>query len=130
MHWSLHKITLDYNNEVFHAYTGKTVLVTNTDGDEYAQNNLTVRIDRPAVIDNKDITCSWGNGKFSDNIRLKFKVFVSDTTLNNSQHCERCEGGVEKVLRRPGIQKKEDSNLEEMIKQKVMQEYNANDVFW
>jgi len=120
-------IIWDYEN--FHANTtGKTVLVNNTDGDEYAQDTITVNIDRPADIDDKDIICSWENGKFSDTITLQFKVYVLGNS-NNSQHCDKCQHGVQLKLKRPGIQKKEDINLEEKIKQKVMREYNVADVF-
>ena len=68
-----YSIIWDY--EHFHANTtGKTVLVNNTNGDEYAQDTITVNIDNPADIDDKDIICSWENGKFSDTITLQFKV--------------------------------------------------------
>ena len=113
-------IIWDYEN--FHANTtGRTVLVNNTDGDEYAQDTITVNIDNPADIDDQDIICSWENGKFSDTITLQFKVYVPDN-LDNSQHCVSCEGGVQLKLKRPEIQKKEDINLEEEIKQKVKKE--------
>merc|ERR1719225_824435 len=122
--------TIIWDFENFNANTtGKTVLVNNTDGDEYAQDTITVTIDNPADIDDKDIICSWENGKFSDTITLQFKVYVRDE-LDNSQYCEEeCEGGVQLKLKRPEIQKKEDINLEEKIKQKVMREYNVGDVF-
>ena len=120
-------IIWDYEN--FNANTsGKTVLVNNTDGDEYAQDTITVNISRPLEIDDKDIICSWENGKFSDTITLQFKVYVPDNS-NNSQHCDKCQHGVQLKLKRPEIQKKEDINLEEKIKQKVMREYNVADVF-
>ena len=118
-------IIWDYEN--FHANTtGKTVLVNNTDGDEFAQDTITVNIDNPADIDDKDIICSWENGKFSDTITLQFKVYVPD--MENSQHCEdECDGAVRLKLKRPEIQKKEDINLEEEIKQKVLREHNVGD---
>ena len=120
-------IIWDYEN--FHANTtGKTVLVNNTDGDEYAQDTITVNIDNPADIDDRDIICSWENGKFSDTITLQFKVYVPDD-LENSEHCETCEHGIQLKLKRPEIEKKEDVNLEETIKQKVIREYNVTDVF-
>jgi len=123
------KYTIIWDFENFHANTtGKTVLVNNTDGDEYAQDTITVNIERPLENDDKDIICSWENGKFSDTITLQFKVFVLDNT-DNSQHCDKCQHGVQLKLKRPGIQKKEDINLEEKIKQKVMREYNVADVF-
>ena len=103
--------------------------MNNTDGDEYAQDTITVNIDRPADIDDKDIICSWENGKFSDTITLQFKVYVPAYYSDNSQHCDKCQHGVHLKLKRPGIQKKEDINLEEKIKQKVMREYNVADVF-
>merc|ERR1719411_1479352 len=91
-------IIWDYEN--FHANTtGRTVLVNNTAGDEFAQDTITVNIDNPADIDDQDIICSWENGKFSDTITLQFKVYIPD---NNSAHCENeCEGGVELRLKRP-----------------------------
>ena len=86
-------IIWDYEN--FNANTsGKTVLVNNTDGDEYAQDTITVNIDRPADIDDKDIICSWENGKFSDTIGLQFKVYVFDNS-ENSQHCDKCVHGAQ-----------------------------------
>merc|ERR1712183_909265 len=122
--------TIIWDFENFHANTtGKTVLVNNTDGDEFAQDTITVNIDNPIDIDDKDIICSWENGKFSDTITLQFKVYVPD---NNSQHCEdECGGQGDDQLRlkRPEIQKKEDINLEEKIKQKVMRENNVGEVF-
>jgi len=122
-----YEIIWDYENS--HANTtGKTVLVNNTDGDEYAQDTITVNIDNPGYIDDKDIICSWENGKFSDTITLQFKVYVPDK-LDNSQHCGRCEGDVQLKLKRPEIQKKEDNNLDEKIKQKVMREYGVTDVY-
>lgn len=123
----IYTIIWDYEN--FHANTtGKTVLVNNTDGDEYAQDTITVTIDNPADIDDRDIICSWENAKFSDTITLQFKVYVPDD-LDNSQHCERCDDGVQLKLKRPKIQKKEDINLQEEMKQKVMRKYNISDVF-
>ena len=69
-----YKIIWDY--ESFHATTtGKTVLVNNTSGDEFAQDTITVNIDNPTDIDDKDIICSWENGQFSDTITLQFKVY-------------------------------------------------------
>ena len=122
---SEHPYTIIWDFENFHANTtGKTVLVNNTDGDEYAQDTITVNIDNPADIDDKDIICSWENGQFSDTITLQFKVYVPDQLEN----CDSCEGEVELKLKRPAIQKKEDINLEEKIKQKVMREYNVKDV--
>ena len=120
-------IIWDYEN--FHANTtGKTVLVNNTDGDEYAQDTITVNIDNPADIDDRDIICSWENGKFSDTITLQFKVYVPDD-LENSEHCETCEHGIQLKLKRPEIQQREDINLEEEIKHKAMRKYNSSDVF-
>ena len=82
-------IIWDYEN--FHANTtGKTVLVNNTDGDEYAQDTITVTIDNPADIDDRDIICSWENGKFSDTITLQFKVYVRD----NYDSDDTCEGDI------------------------------------
>merc|ERR1719239_239234 len=112
---------------MFHANTtGNTVLVNNTAGDEYAQDTITVNIDNPADIDDRDIICSWENGKFSDTITLQFKVYVADN-LDSSQHCE---GAVQLKLKRPLIQKKEGLNMEEKIKQKVIRDYtNVSEVF-
>ena len=131
-------IIWDYEN--FHANTtGKTVLVNNTDGDEYAQDTITVTIDNPADIDDRDIICSWENGKFSDTITLQFKVYVrdnydSDDTCEGDIQChhndsdDTCEGAGQLKLRRPVIQKKEDINLEEKIKQKLLRDYNVGNV--
>merc|ERR1712154_425724 len=99
-------IIWDYEN--FHANTtGKTGLVNNTDGDEYAQDTITVNIDRPAEIDDKDIICSWENGKFSDTITLQFKVYVPDKS-ENDEHCKNtcdADGIVQLTLKRPGKQR-------------------------
>ena len=114
--------TIIWDFESFNATTtGKTILVNNTDGDEYAQDTITVNISRPAEIDEKDIICSWENGKFSDTITLQFKVYVAD---DNSHHCVTCEHGVQKKFKRPEIQKKEDINLEAKIIQKVLRTYH------
>ena len=73
--------TIIWDYEHFHANTtGYTVLVNNTVGDEYAQDTITVNIDNPADIDDKDVICSWENGQFSDTITLQFKVFVPDSS--------------------------------------------------
>lgn len=123
----IYTIIWDYEN--FHANTtGKTVLVNNTDGDEYAQDTITVTIDNPADIDDRDIICSWENAKFSDTITLQFKVYVPDNS-DNSQHCGRCKGDLQLKLKRAYRQKNEDINLEEKIIQKVMRKYNVGDVF-
>jgi len=120
--------TIIWDYEHFHANTtGKTVLVNNTNGDEYAQDTITVNIDNPADIDDKDIICSWENGQFSDTITLQFKVYVPES-LDISDN-DTCEGDVELKLKRPEIQKKEDTNMEEKIKQKVRRRYNVSDVF-
>jgi hypothetical protein len=103
------------------------VLVNNTDGDEYAQDTITVIIDNPADIDDKDIICSWENGRFSDTITLVFKVYVPDK-LDNSQDCDRCEDGVQSKLKRATVQKTEDVNLDEKITHKVMRKYNVSEV--
>ena len=82
-----YSIIWDYEN--FHANTtGKTVLVNNTDGDEYAQDTITVTIDNPAVIDD-NIICSWENGKFSDTITLQFKVYIPDKLVSSDDTQER-----------------------------------------
>ena len=121
-----YKIIWDY--ESFHATTtGKTVLVNNTSGDEFAQDTITVNIDNPTDIDDKDIICSWENGQFSDTITLQFKVYVPDN-LDNSEHCNACEGIVQLKLKRPKDQRKEDTNLEEKIREKVLKEYDVTDV--
>ena len=120
--------TIIWDYEYFHANTtGKTVLVNNTAGDEYAQDTITVNIDNPADIDDKDIICSWENGKFSDTITLVFKVYVPDD-LDNSQHCGGCEDGLQLKLKRAKVQKTEDIHLDEKITQKVMRKYNVSEV--
>ena len=121
--------TIIWDFENFHANTtGKTVLVNNTAGDEFAQDTITVNIDNAADIDDQDIICSWENGKFSDTITLQFKVYVPDD-LDNIDDDDTCEGDGQLKLKRPAIQKKEDLNLEEEIKEKVLRDYNVGDVF-
>jgi len=113
-------IIWDYEN--FHANTtGKTVLKNNTAGDEFAVDTIEVDIDNPADIDDKDIICSWENGKFSDTISLQFKVYVVEDEKNSSGPC--CEGVDYVRLVRPGQQRKEDANMEEMIKEKAKKHY-------
>merc|ERR1719225_158518 len=103
-------IIWDYEN--FNATTtGKTVLVNNTDGDEFAMDTITVNITNPAVIDDKDIICSWENGKFSDTISLQFKVYVEDKSKGT---CPVCDGADHVKLVRPGKPRKEDANMQEM----------------
>jgi len=113
-------IIWDYEN--FHANTtGETVLMNNTAGDEFAVDTVEVNIDNPADIDDKDIICSWENGKFSDTISLQFKVYVVEDEKNSSGPC--CEGVDYVRLVRPGQQRKEDANMEEMIKEKAKKHY-------
>ena len=100
--------------------TGKTVLVNNTDGDEFAMDTITINIDNMDVIDDKDIICSWENGKFSDTISLQFKVYVEDEA-KSSEACPVC-------LKRPGKPKKEDANMKEMIKEKAKKKYGCSQV--
>ena len=45
------------------------------------------------IVDDKDIICSWENGKFSDTITLQFKVFVPGDP-KNTQYCDKCEHGL------------------------------------
>merc|ERR1712183_331038 len=112
-------IIWDYEN--FNATTtGKTVLVNNTAGDEFAVDTITVNINNPAVIDDKDIICSWENGKFSDTISLQFKVYVEDKSKGT---CPVCDGGEHVKLVRPGKPRKEDANMQEMIKEKAKKKY-------
>ena len=62
----IYTIIWDYEN--FHANTtGKTILVNNTDGDEYAQDTITVTIDNPADIDDRDM------GSFLKNIIFRIQ---------------------------------------------------------
>merc|ERR1712228_908351 len=60
-------------------------------------------------------------------ITLQFKVYIPDI-LDNSDS-DTCEGDVQIKLKRPEIQRKEDPNMEEKIKQKVIRRYNVSDVF-
>jgi len=114
--------TIIWDFENFHANTtGKTVLKNNTAGDEFAVDTIEVDIDNPADIDDKDIICSWENGKFSDTISLQFKVYVVEDEKNSSGPC--CEGVDYVRLVRPGQQRKEDANMEEMIKEKAKKHY-------
>ena len=58
--------TIIWDFESFNATTtGKTILVNNTDGDMYAQDTITVTLDGPGEIDDKDITCSWVRSEVS-----------------------------------------------------------------
>merc|ERR1712183_82455 len=103
--------------------TGKTILVNNTAGDEFAVDTITVNITNPAVIDDKDIICSWENGKFSDTISLQFKVYVEDKSPGT---CPVCKGDEHVKLVRPGKPRKEDANMEEMIKEKAKKKYEKS----
>merc|ERR1711936_539434 len=112
------RYTIIWDFENFNANTtGKTVLVNNTAGDEFAVDTATVNIDNPVDIDDKDIICSWENGKFSDTISLQFKVYVEDKSPGT---CPVCNGADHVKLVRPGKEKKkEDANMEETIKEKA-----------
>ena len=117
--------TIIWDYEDFNAVTsGKTVLVNNTAGDEYAVDTIKVNITNPAIIDDKDIICSWENGQFSDTISLQFKVYIED----KSGACPHCKGAGHVKLVRPGKQKKEDANLEEMIREKAKKKYGLSQV--
>ena len=119
--------TIIWDYEDFNAVTsGKTVLVNNTAGDEYAVDTIKVNITNPAIIDDKDIICSWENGQFSDTISLQFKVYVEDKS--RGEKCPDCKGKRLKLVR-PEKQKKEDANLEEMIKEKTKKKYGFPHVF-
>merc|ERR1712183_973238 len=119
-------IIWDYEN--FNATTtGKTVLVNNTAGDEYAVDTIKVNINNPAIIDDKDIICSWENGQFSDTISLQFKVYV-EVKDKSPGLCPDCRGRRVKLMR-PLKQKKEDANMEEMIKEKAKKKYGLNEVY-
>jgi len=117
--------TIIWDYEDFNAVTsGETVLVNNTAGDEYAVDTIKVNITNPAIIDDKDIICSWENGQFSDTISLQFKVYIED----KSGTCPQCKGAGHVKLVRPGKQKKEDANLEEMIREKAKKTYGLSQV--
>merc|ERR1711953_90317 len=117
-------IIWDYEN--FNASTtGKTVLVNNTDGDEFAMDTITINIDNMDIIDDKDIICSWENGKFSDTTSLQFKVFLVD---KSREACPVCKGAEHLKLVRPGKPKIEDANMEEMIKEKAKKKYGFSEV--
>jgi len=117
--------TIIWDYEDFNAVTsGKTVLVNNTAGDEYAVDTIKVNITNPAIIDDKDIICSWENGQFSDTISLQFKVYIED----QSGACPQCKGAGHVKLVRPGKQKKEDANFEEMIREKAKKTYGLSQV--
>jgi len=120
-----YSIIWDYEN--FNANTtGKTILVNNTAGDEFAVDTVTVNIDNPAVIDDKDIICSWENGKFSDTISLQFKVYVVEDKSKKGT-CSVCEGAEHVKLVRPGKEeKKEDANMKEKIKEKAKKIYGKS----
>lgn len=119
-------IIWDYEN--FNAITsGRTVLVNNTAGDEYAVDTIKVNINNPAVIDDKDIICSWENGQFSDTISLQFKVYV-EVKDKSRRVCPDCKGRRVKLMR-PKKQKKEDANMEEMIKEKAKKKYGLPTVY-
>ena len=119
--------TIIWDYEDFNAITsGKTVLVNNTAGDEYAVDTIKVNITNPDIIDDKDIICSWENGQFSDTISLQFKVYVEDKSPGI---CPDCKGTRIVKLRRPENQKKEDANLEKMIKEKAKKTYDLSIVY-
>ena len=81
--------TIIWDFENFHANTtGRTVLVNNTAGDEFAVDTINVNIDNPADIDDKDIICSWECAKFSDTISLQFKVYVEDKSPGTQPHLQ------------------------------------------
>merc|ERR1712119_165073 len=116
--------TIIWDYEYFNATTtGKTILVNNTAGDEFAVDTISVNINNPAVIDDRDIICSWENGKFSDTISLQFKVYVEDKSKGT---CPVCDGGEHVKLVRPGKPRKEDANMEEMIKEKAKKIYGKS----
>ena len=100
--------------------------MNNTAGDEYAVDTIKVNITNPAIIDDKDIICSWENGQFSDTISLQFKVYVEDKSPGV---CPHCKGTGHVKLVRPVKQKKEDANMEEMIKEKAKKKYGLSEVF-
>jgi len=120
--------TIIWDYEGFNATTsGMTVLVNNTAGDEFAVDTIKVNITNPAIIDDKDIICSWENGQFSDTISLQFKVYVEDKSSPGA--CPDCRGTGHVKLVRPGKQKKEDANMEEMIREKVKKTYGLSRVY-
>ena len=117
--------TIIWDYEYFNANTtGRTILVNNTAGDEFAMDTITVNISNPAVIDDRDIICSWENGKFSDTISLQFKVYVEDKSKKGA--CSVCEGADHVKLVRPGKPRKEDANMQEMIKEKAKKKYEKS----
>ena len=120
-------IIWDYEN--FHANTtGRTVLVNNTAGEEFAMDSIEVNIDNPPDIDDKDIICSWECAKFSDTITLQFKVYmeVHVEAQSSDKSCSVCGGAEHFKLVRPGKPKKEDANMEKMIMKKAKKKYENN----
>jgi len=122
---NLHRIIWDYTSIRLYvrAKSTGTKRDINTDVD---QNSIIIKIDNPE-IDNKEISCTWKKGRSYGTISVQLKVFEPfNGDVDNSEHCNTCEKGLEITLKRAKIQNKEDVNLEEKVKQKVMKIYNVS----
>jgi len=120
---SLDTYKLSILDDYFHAETTNTTTV-GTAPDEYAVVNITVNIDNPDNIDDKEIECQKEN---KDAIFLVTRAFVRDPSLP----CDPCNGteydkSTAIKLRRPGNQSTHQDVQESLFeKLKITQNYTA-----
>lgn len=114
------KYTIDWDYEFFNATYSGTSIVGEV-GAEHAVSNLTVFIDKPADIDQKEVACMKETGK---TIALEFQVYVHDSNVP----CKPCDGTKEIKLRRWGNKKTENEDLrktfEETLIKKLIEKLN------
>ena len=120
------EISWDLNGHFNASSSGETMI------DDFAVDTLTVTIVDAAAIDEKSIWCD-GNGKGNDNIantELLFKAFVPGGLDFPQDLCESCNGTEYFKLSKATNQDTDafSFNMEQMIKEKVMNKYGATDV--
>ena len=119
-----HKI--DWQYEDFNASNTRTTIVGAIDGVEYAVSNLTVFIDKPAAIDEKEALCTQEKG---GSISLQFIAYINDSNVA----CGPCDGKEQIKLRRWGNQTNEDLQkaLSDTLMKKLIQKqgYAEDEVY-
>ena len=106
----IYNIRWDYDG--FNANNTGTFIVGAV-GSEYAVSTVTINIDNPGEIDDKNVFCMKENG---ETISLRFKVFVHDSNVP----CGACNGTEHVKLRRWGNKKTQDEDLQEGFKQNLI----------
>ena len=117
-----YRLTIKYSED-FHANTTNTISV-GTAPDEYSVVNITLNIDNPEDIDNKEIMCLKENG---ESIYLVIKAFVRDPSLP----CDPCNGteydkSTSIKLRRPANQVIE-KDVGEALLEKINNKFGYTD---